>query len=369
MTERTHHPTLSPSSIPGLLQCSHYVSSNDNSEEATRGNELHALTASMVLGTERPACPNLEDGDESDCKWAAELIKGWCDVSFPGEPILNEVRIEVVNPSTGEIITYGFADFVCGAGVIDLKSCFDFKPSEHHFRPQLKVYALGRMQALKVDSIKCVEIYIKPNEFDEYITSWQDASANMQCAIQRREDIAAPYQICDHCGTCGNLKTCPAVNSMVKSVALRYGGMGDDIESILIADQLQDAAVMGKAMMFFKKVLEPWGKKIMEAGKEMIKTQAIPYWKSTEQNGRKSVTDAGRAFAVLNHKYPALTEPEFLACISVSLDKTADKLKELTGMPKAAAARDIESTLREHKLISDADSFQKLTMVKEIEQK
>ena len=371
MQERPHHPTLSPSSIGAILQCACYTSNKEKTEDSTLGNEIHDYTAALVLGKEPPKCENLDDSDIGHCEWAAELIKTWCGSHFPGEPIVNEPRLAVINPLTKSELTYGYADYVCGAGIIDLKSSLDYNPEAHNYKPQLQTYALARMQELGVREIWCMEVYVCPEKFNDYTTTWNEASAVVECAIQRRDDAIKVYTPCDFCGLCANLKTCPRVNEMFQSVAIRYGSIDTNMEKILVADQLQDPLVMSQAMLFVKKILEPFGKKMMEAGKEMIKAhpEQFPNWKLTEQNGRKSVNDPKRAFHTLHHKYPQLTEDEFMSCLSVSLDKTASKLKALTGTPKTAAERDIESTLRENGLISQAESFSKLTMSKEIEQK
>lgn len=337
-----HSLYLPPSSAPALLQCPCYEANKKMTDDADRGTSGHSYCETAFLGQPTKHYQGLTKQDEEDCEWAADYARSWCAANFPGQVPDTECHMELFDDE-GNKITEGTLDVSCGAGIVDYKMLFDYRPEEHYFKPQMAFYALMIMRKNGFDRIKVLEVYIKPRKSKEYEITYQEASAIAEATIQRKDLENPQPHLCDFCRLCVNVTMCVAVNERLRSVMERYSPVSFD--AIKDPTAIVDPEIMGKALVFVRRILEPWCEAISEQALKMSATKDIPYWVRKERSGRRSIVDHKEAFRLISERYPQFTDMDFLACSSFSFEKGVDKLAFLTGMKVSAAKKAVEEML------------------------
>ena len=210
-----HHSTLAPSSFPALQVCSHFVSKPGRaSDAAERGDRIHAITEAIISGEDEIT---ILVKDEQDCaEWMAaktmELLASVGDVGM---------GVSIRDSLTGDEITFGTVD-CWGYDAYGSPTLIDWKtgyPAD--YSAQMSIYALGLMDMLEIESIKCVIIYGDQQKTETLAVSRDEAEALLRDTIRRQGDPDEPYVKSTYCNRCVNRPVCPAwVEPAAKALAI-----------------------------------------------------------------------------------------------------------------------------------------------------
>ena len=178
--------------------------------------------------------------------------------------------IEVKDPLTGEVITFGTLD--CwgydekgGVVVIDWKTGM---PDDYD--AQIIIYSLGLMDRLGVDKVSCFFVYGDKQKIARLEVTKDEAEFLLADTLRRREDPDEPYQKSKWCNRCAVRPECPLWNDAAQE-ALSVVGMdlefSDGLEVIVkspdklgrfikgwkaIAKLVEDYDVTGRAISFIE---------------------------------------------------------------------------------------------------------------------
>jgi len=341
--ETKHSLYLPPSSAPAIMQCACFVSRKEDTEYSSGGTQGHNLCEDIFWHREPRPHPNLDAYDVEDCQWAADFARDWCK-RWPDVAPQTEKHLEL-RSDDGTIITEGTLDIcVAGRGIADYKMAWDYDPGKHWHKPQVGgFYALMEMRASGVESLRCLEIYVKPRKFHEYEVTYSEASAMVEAAVARRDQENAVPQPCDFCGFCAKIKDCSALNERLQSVMARYAPV--DFEAVRDPGAIADPEVMGRVKVFCAKILKPWMEAVDAAALQMSETVEIPYWQRKERQGRRSVRDVQQAYMLINTKFPNFNEKAMLSCTTLSISKAGEALAKISGIGPTAAEREVVALL------------------------
>jgi CRISPR/Cas system-associated exonuclease Cas4 (RecB family) len=337
---REHHPHLSPSSLPAIMQCACYTGRGESDDDAEKGQNLHEYTQDVVFGVVRePGIYDLEKSEIEAAQWAANEVKVIFDQYAPGEDIRIEEKLRVFD-AAGREISSGYADFNGGCVVVDLKSGLDFRPDMHWHKPQLCAYALAAMQRDKIDRAYCMEIYILPMKKRDYWVTRSECEANIAAAIARRNNPDKYPLVNDFCKWCARMIWCPAINALAYRTAELYAKASVNVAQFADPDCIKDPDVMAQALTLSKKVLEPLQKRIDEAALKLSETKEIPYYVRTQTNPHEKIVDVRKAFDIL-----PFDNKEFCKALSTTPKKVAEVYAEKFDLPEAQAKRTVYGLL------------------------
>ena len=341
---RPHHPNLSPSSIPALLQCACFVGRGESDDDANTGNQIHDHVQNIVAGINAPT--DLDRGQREACEWAAAEVLTLADIHAPGEEIRIEERMEVKD-AAGNIISWGFADFNVGILLPDLKSGLDWRPDLHWHKPQLATYALARMQKLGVDKILCVEIYVLSNRKREYWVTRSEAEAYIAAAIARRRDPDKRPLCCDYCKWCGRIVWCQAVNALAWRTLELFARANGHADLFANPEQIDCAETMAQALTIYKKIIVPLGKRIEDAAlalsdKLHAEGKEIPYYTREMSRTREKIVDVRTAF---NRMPPEIDSQMFSQAISTTPKAVAEVYAQTFGVTEKLARKFVNENL------------------------
>ena len=338
---RKHHST-SPSSIPALLQCSLYRSGGESTDDNEKGTLMHDY-AQDIVAAKTPNPAGLEMIDREDCVWAAEETKYLFSENAPESDCTIEEYLEVRDGS-GRIITAGFADFNGYNIVADLKGGLDYRPDLHYYEPQLRMYALAKMQKNNIDRILCAEIYMKSRKVRKYWTTRTECEVTIAAALKRRNNPDAYPVINDYCHYCARLQWCPAVNKIfLRTAELLAAAMGN-LDMIAVPEKIECGIIMSQMLTVWKKVVKPFGESIEKSALELVdrtKTD-IPYYVKEKTRGRATVSDVLKAF----DRVP-VSQEEFASAMTLSTPKLAEILAQKQGMGVKEARGVIDGLLED----------------------
>jgi len=348
-----HHTSLSPSSAPALMQCACYKSGGGDVPDSgdgydSAGNEIHALTESIIMGRKLPETTLLGDKQKERCEHGAEEIKTFIKSIDSSLTIQDEVKISIYN-RMGKEISYGHADLVAMPKVgLDIKSGFDFKPNLHDYKPQQVFYAMGLMQKHNLDKLQWGEYYIMPGKLKPYELTYNECAAMIE-AVHRRQNAKEKHpQICYFCRNCNNLLKCGAVNKSLKMLNLAYADL-ERPENIKGAKDIIDPDEMCRLLIFAKDILKPYSERIKKMAVYLEKSALdlnekgvdIPYFKRVGKS-KNFVDDLGGAFKAV----PELTSSEFQGTLKLSLPDLAEVVwKKLKAMGEKKAQKDVRKNL------------------------
>lgn len=290
---RGHHPTLSPSSIPAILQCACFTGRVESDDDAAKGNQLHDYSQDLVAG--KVPSGLIERSEIEACEWAAGETVAVFDQYAPGEEVRIEENLEV-RDGAGRVISSGYADFNGGAVVVDLKSGLDYRPDLHYHAPQLHIYALAVMQRTGGDRVLCVEIYILAKKKREYWVTKTEVEATIAAAIARRRNPGRQPLVNDFCKWCGRLIWCPAINRLAWRTVELYARANGYEEQFAAPERIECPETMAQALTIAKKVLTPLIKRIEEAALKLSETKELPYYIRTNSHPREKIVDVRSAF-------------------------------------------------------------------------
>lgn len=338
---RKHHPT-SPSSIPALLQCALYRSGEESTDDNEKGTLMHDYAQDIVAG-KVPNPTGLEMIDREDCAWASEEVKYLFSENAPESDCTIEEYLEVRDGSD-KIITAGFADFNGFNIVADLKGGLDFRPDLHYHEPQLRMYALAKMQKNNIDRVLCAEIYMKSRKVRKYWATRTECEVTIAAALKRRNNPEAYPVINDYCHYCARLQWCPAVNKIfLRTAELLAAAMGN-LDMIAVPEKIECGIVMSQMLTIWKKVVKPFGESIEKAALDLVdRTKSdIPYYIKEKTHGRATVRDVLKAF----DRVPVSPE-EFASAMTLSTSKLSEILAQKQGIGVKEARSIIDGLLED----------------------
>jgi CRISPR/Cas system-associated exonuclease Cas4 (RecB family) len=297
---RPHHPNLSPSSLPAILQCACFTGRGESDDDADKGETLHGVTQNLVAYPDTTAFSGigLETAEYEACQWAATETLAMFAQYADGEEIRIEERLEI-RDAAGRVISSGYADFNGGKVVLDLKSGLDYRPDLHYHKPQLCAYALAVMQQRGIDRVLCVELYILPSRKREYWVTKVECEANIAAAIARRRDPDKHPLICDYCKWCARIIWCPAINEIAYRTMELYAKANGHADLFATPEDITCPEIMAQALTISKKILEPLQKRIEEAALKLSETKVLPYYVRTKTHPRDKIVDVRKAFNIL----------------------------------------------------------------------
>ena len=176
------------------------------------------LDDNEVLFNHNPVVP---PDEEEAARW---LAKRTVDLLYSVEGVGE--RIEIKDPFTGEIITFGTLD-VWGYDDDGKITLIDWKtgyPDE--YSAQLSVYALGLMDKLEKDEVEAYILYGDHKRQQYYHINRAGAEYLINRILTAREDANAPYVKNKYCSRCAVRPNCPAWNEPAE-FALAVAGTED----------------------------------------------------------------------------------------------------------------------------------------------
>lgn len=190
-------PKFTPSLLPRLEACLHYVAiPTPPSEAAKRGKRIDEALRALLCGDEVP--PHVGKDERLVAKRACRIIQEMTE----GAGLVadeEETRLKVVDRSGG-VILVGQADVICPEKkmVIDLKT-----GKRSDYRGQMSGYALASMQRWGGESWEAVVLYADLEELESYTISLEEAERYIFPLRQRwdHRDHEEP-QPCRYCRWC-----------------------------------------------------------------------------------------------------------------------------------------------------------------------
>ena len=327
---------LRPSSLPALAECPCFESGGSNFEG---GIDRHAALNAYFNGDET-FLNLLEDEDREGVLWAADYIRVHANT---GEhPLIWETKGEVILDDY--TIIAGTPDAVCQFDI------FDLKWRHAGYEQQMAAYAAMILQALP--DAKGVEIRVhllygcfKRAEVLKF--TLESALAIIAPIAKAHQDPDKQPNPCSYCGWCAQRLTCSALNTRAQTVA---AGRDDWKLETYHASEITQPDQMAKALALARRLTQ-WAEAVNHFAKEMaVKSGVtIPGYELKSKAGKASCADVTGAFNALH-----IAPEAFLQCCEVrmSTSKTnpdkrglADVLKEKKGISRAAAIRELKSTL------------------------
>lgn len=340
---RSHHPNLSPSSLPAILQCACFTGRGESDDDANKGNDLHDCTQDIVAQKIKEY-PHLTKEEIECCAWAAVETVFVFDEIATGEEVKIEELLSIRN-GKNVVISSGYADFNGGCVVVDLKSGLDFRPDLHYHEPQLHAYALAKMQELKIDRVYCLELYIMPKKRRGYWVTLAQCEATIAAAVTRRNNPEKKPLVNDFCKWCGRIVWCTAINKLAWRTVELYAKANGCENLFANPDQISCPEVMAQALTLAKKVLTPLQKRIEDAALRFSEKKEIPYYVRSNSSPREKIVDVRAAFNQL-----PFDNAEFSSCLSTTPKTIAEVYAEKFGVP-GSQARSIVDGLLENLIV------------------
>lgn len=182
---------------------------------------------------------------------------------------------------------------------------------------------------------------------DDLVKAREEVFAILEKIRDPNAPRIAGYEQCKYCPARG---TCAEARAAVSKIA----GLPDNLNPAELAEALKLAKL---------------AERVIDAVREQAKTlldvqpDAIPGWVLKPGHARKSVTDAQRAFNILNAD-GLVTQDEFVAACSVKLTDLVEIVAEKKGMKAKAAREAVETSLRADFLIDEKTTAPSLAEAK-----
>lgn len=342
------HHELSPSSFPAWAICPAFDSDNAEREDANEGTRQHEAL-SRLLRAPADADPAavlapLSEQAADAVAWAARYVRALAG----GLTVLSEHHLTYTTPDAfalggRSVVYFGTGDAIIihppgsTADLIDYKSGAD---GDH--RAQLAGYALALFSMRpRLKTIRCHVCYGRSRTADAWALTQADAAGVVLPILEARGDPSKHVPTaCAHCGYCAHRATCTALTSQVAVVAESAPTWGELAPAIRDPAALSDPATAAKALTVARYV-QTWADAIRARCTEMAKEGAtLPGYRLQERKAPREVSDLPAALALSGLEVPAF----FSAC-KVSLPKLGEAYAKARGVPKAAAAREVEAML------------------------
>ncbi len=338
--ENLHHP-LSPSKFPAWAQCPVFDSDPAERAEAAEGTKQHAALAASLAGDEAPLA-ELDPAARESVVWARNYVQHLAGV----DPIQVETKVSYTAPDSfapgGRSEVYsGTADAVVIRPPGSLADLIDYKSgSGGDHRPQLAGYALAlfsKRQRLK--NIRCHVLYGRSQTAETWALPQAEAAGSVLPILAARNNPDRQPTACNYCTFCAHRAGCLALTRQVEAVT-KASGWDDLLPATASPALLTDPAQVARLLTLARRVGD-WGDAIRARAMEIAWSGAIlPGYRLQERRGAREVTDLNAAFSRCG-----LAPSQFLTACKLSLPKLSEALAVAKSVPKAAAAREIETLM------------------------
>lgn len=338
------HHELSPSKFPAWAQCPAFDSDQAERDDAIEGTRQHEALAAALAGNDAPTAA-LDPAAREAVVWALNHIRTLAQ----GHLIDPERRVAYTAPDTfasggKSEVFYGTADAIIIHPPGNLADLVDYKSGadDRDHRPQLAGYALALFSMRpRLKTVRAHCLYGRVSSVDSWPFTQAEAAAVVLPILDARRDPARCVPAaCDYCGFCAHRATCPAITGQVEAVAKTTPAWDDLAPAIRDPGAITDPTMAAKALTLARFVAT-WADAIRARATELAKAGAIlPGYRLQERRGAREVTDLASAMT-----RTGLPPGQFLGACKLSLPKLADVYGQAHTMPKAAAAREIETAL------------------------
>jgi len=348
-----HHPTLSPSSFPAIMECACFQSKGGNADTGA-GDEIHKCCAALVNAahTHEPIVlenVNLDTATQEDCVYMVKEALNFIRSNIPSAYIEIEKGVTLYDDNLN-VVTYGTRDI--GAHnedfvvVLDWKGCLDFDAESKDHHEQLECYALCDMREHGLKKALCIEALVKPRKLHPYWRTYDQCAATVECVVARRNDPNRMPQACFYCKLCANLLVCPAVNKRIAVIDACFPDLVS-MDDNYIPEKITDPEIMSSAMVFVQSTVKPYAKRLLEmaerieaAALSFSEKQNIPAFVRVIKNGIKKVRDINKAFAL-----SGIHEDLFPRALSLSIPKLTEIYANENGLTIKDARKELEGIL------------------------
>ena len=338
----THHD-LSPSAFPAWAVCPCFESDPGERADAAAGTAQHAALSDGLSGNEAPLAA-LTLGAREAVTWALGYVRTLAEA----EPILSEHRVTFTAPDNfapagvSEVF-YGTADAIIIRHPGNLADLIDYKSGgdDREHRAQLAGYALALFSMrTRLKTIRCHVLYGRGQRVDSWALTQADAAGIVLPILDARLSPSRCPAACDYCTFCAQRATCPALTERVAIVANSTPAWDELAPAIREPSAITNPAVAAKALTLARFV-STWADAVRAKATELAKGGAVlPGYRLQERRGSREVADLATAFT-----RTGLAPDQFVAACKLSLPKLGEVIAEARGLPKAAAVREVESTL------------------------
>lgn len=312
-------------------------------DDATAGTAQHAALAGLLSGVATATDPLAADARDT-VTWAADYIRQLA----ASETIQPEQHVSFTAPDTfapGGVseVFHGTADAIIIHSPGNLADLVDYKSgsNDRTHRPQLAGYALALFtMRTRLKTIRCHVLYGRGRTVDSWSLTQAEAAGTVLPILDARRHPDRKQTACEYCAFCAHRATCPALTGQVEAVAKTSPAWEDLAPAIRNPSAITDPTIAAQALTLARFV-STWADAIRAKATELAKTGAIlPGYRLQERRGPREVADLEAAF-----NRTGLTPAQFVAACKLSLPKLADTYSTARGISKAAAAREIETTL------------------------
>jgi len=309
MKERpAHHPTASPSSLPGKKLCPCYVS-GPAGEAAHRGTLQHSALEELFAADEFQGSPTwdlLTEEEQGFVNYALDVYK-----TYTGQSREVEVPLNLVEDF--EELTYGTADVIYLDG--PRVNVFDYKSGrKRDYSAQVDCYARMAMQKYGVTLAQVWLVYGRLGKYERRVVSYEETDYIVDL-IGSITDELSHANPCQYCDWCERRDECPALLNTAVTVA---NGYQDALNFSDWHPSQMDNPVQVAMGLHLASILEKWAKSMKHHGETKIrKGMRVPGWGMVQKTGnRRWIKEADANTIWAASKLPA---EEFLPACKVTL--------------------------------------------------
>lgn len=329
-----HHPTLAPSSWPGLDKCACFRPDKSETKYSRHGNDEHAILANLLRGLP-VEWSTVDQTERENIEWAFEYIK-----LNSHSKIHVEERGRLLDDNF-EQITFGRIDawsFAClnDQSAVDL---FDYKSGQmRDYRAQLIAYALILLEKLGCQRCRVHCVYGRFRRVQKFEITRQDAWDWVNRFLAQVRDPSKSPVACDYCAFCADRLTCPARIQQVNAIAK---GRPDWALENYHSSQITDPKEMSKALKLARRIKD-WCEAVEYHARKMAleKGMSLPGFKVQNRAGRREVHNLSLAY-----QRCGLPQDVFLKCCDLRFGELEEAFATTHGMKVAAAKRELSTRL------------------------
>lgn len=331
---RKHHPILPPSSFPMLERCPCYQSGAVG-EAAESGSRQHVLLAALLKGEAVPEDRfGCDDVEVRQVEWAHAYIVHKTSASRQVEKRLALIGDDFVE------ITFGTLDVfdVVGRADGDNLVVMDYKSGEeHHYLPQMAVYARMAMAAYDKRTCEVHEIYGRKRFASVYRLNFQDTDfiVNIINRVQAKTRQPIMNEFCVWCARHG---VCRAATGPIVQVATEYEpehpAAALPMREVVTwhASQITDPEQMSIVLQIADHIGK-WADAVKaHARKAALTGMAIPGYFLKQGRRTREVADIKTAYEA-----SGLGVSEFLSCCKASVPELEETIAQKKGYKSAGS--------------------------------
>jgi hypothetical protein len=240
-------PTIRPSALPALAQCSRFESDGEPHAEAERGLLLDRLYRQLITLRWEPTATlkadELEPADFEALRWALEQTGALSDIEdLTADRDKCRIEIPLMAGYEGEVDAF----------TLRRRRSFDLKSGlERDHTLQMASYALGFMTREFLGEWETVLLFCDEQKLVRRSWSLDEAEELIRSVIDKVRSPETGPTLCSFCGWCKWKLTCPArleELAIIESVAKKLDAKPDRFVEILNSPELLGRFLRGMAI-------------------------------------------------------------------------------------------------------------------------